>query len=63
MTLLGPFGADLADVFQSIGHITPLGKGKLVDIDGEQMLVCSFVAYILGDLPSQQSYLAAFHIR
>lgn len=51
---LGPFGADLADVFECLYHLCELDSGVEIDIQGKKTFVCSFVGAIIGDMPSQQ---------
>ncbi|GAW12819.1 hypothetical protein ANO14919_021900 [Xylariales sp. No.14919] len=51
---LGPFGADLGDVFKVLLPSTQLDRGKELIIRGEKIFVCSFVSAIIGDMPSQQ---------
>ncbi|KAG6035510.1 hypothetical protein E4U41_006043 [Claviceps citrina] len=51
---LGPFGSDLADVFEGLYHIRELDTGIEMMVQGEKQFVCSFVAAITGDMPSQQ---------
>ena len=51
---LGPFGSKLGDVFEALNHYTELDSGMELEINGQMIFVCSFVAAILGDMPSQQ---------
>ncbi|KAI2629052.1 hypothetical protein GGS21DRAFT_492604 [Xylaria nigripes] len=52
---LGPYGAKRADIFKTIAHAsTRLDRGTKLDVGGREMFVCSFVAAIIGDMPSQQ---------
>ena len=41
---LGPFGYDLADVFESLYHLCELDSGMELDISGEKIFICSFVS-------------------
>lgn len=50
---LGPHGTELADIIQSLFHMRQLDYGKHINVGGRNMFVCSFVAYITGDMPSQ----------
>lgn len=51
---LGPFGSKLSDVVECLAHITELDEGLELQINGQPVFVCSFVAAIIGDMPSQQ---------
>ncbi|KAI1819025.1 hypothetical protein F4861DRAFT_534789 [Xylaria intraflava] len=51
---LGPYGANRADVLQTLAHTNRLDRGTRLTVNGKEVFVCSFVAAIIGDMPSQQ---------
>ncbi|KAI1430453.1 hypothetical protein GGR50DRAFT_690442 [Xylaria sp. CBS 124048] len=51
---LGPYGAQRADVFKALAHSSRLDRGTELIVNGKPIFVCSFVAAIIGDMPSQQ---------
>lgn len=51
---LGPFGASLADIVESLAHLASLDEGLELQVGGRTVFICSFIASIIGDMPSQQ---------
>ncbi|KAL7627668.1 hypothetical protein AAE478_001861 [Parahypoxylon ruwenzoriense] len=51
---LGPFGAEIADVFKALFHIRELDAGREVEVNGEKFFICSYIHCIIGDMPQQQ---------
>lgn len=51
---LGLYGSDLADMFDSMFHMSTLDSREFLTVNGEQVFVCGFVSVILGDMVGQQ---------
>lgn len=50
---LGPFASKMEDVFDGLSHIAEIDGGIRMVLDGKAYFVCPFIAYITGDMPSQ----------
>lgn len=55
---LGPFASTFSDVLNGLSHLTEAEKGIRMIIKGVMYMVCPFVAYITGDMPSQDKMSA-----
>lgn len=52
---IGPHGSNLEGVVQAIGSfLVQLDAGMVMNINGEETLVCAMMAYFIGDMPQQQ---------
>ncbi|KAI1743589.1 hypothetical protein F4680DRAFT_349780 [Xylaria scruposa] len=51
---LGPYGADIADIFKALSHIRNLDSGREISVNGRKVFVCTFIQCIVGDMPQQQ---------
>lgn len=53
---LGPFGANLADIFESLHQLCKLDAGIELEIGWRKIVVCSSIAAILGDTLSDDCF-------
>ena len=51
---LGPHGSNFGDVVNALGSLASLEEGLILNINGEDTLVCAFTLCFIGDMPQQQ---------
>ena len=51
---LGPHGSNFSDVIGALKSLITLDRGAIVDIHGEEVLLCAFTHAYIGDMPQQQ---------
>jgi hypothetical protein len=55
---LGPFGAKLYEVFESLAHIISLDEGVEITINRRPRLVCAFISAIFRDMPAEVGWVS-----